>query len=195
MGLTERKHRPEYVALQQEWAMWVRQMEKTLPGYGEQHEALGWMVRILTGVRVLYCLFYLIMTFVYGMEKTNAVLMLLGPFIFYGWYMLMLRDGPVLKVLTLIGRGASIAWGGVSLLEMSMWLPFPLIFMLVLAAVIEFIEAVFCIYMLFNPLARNTIRLNRAFARGMRVQVPDEVLEKMAAYRNEAADGEKSEDE
>ena len=50
-------------------------------------------------------------------------------------------------------------------------------FMLVMAAAIEFIEAVFCIYMLFNPLARHTIRLNRAFARGMRVQVPDEELE------------------
>ena len=50
-------------------------------------------------------------------------------------------------------------------------------FMLVMAAAIEFIEAVFCIYMLFNPLARHTIRLNRAFARGMRVQVPDEVRE------------------
>ena len=46
--------------------------------------------------------------------------------------------------------------------------------MLVMASAIEFIEAVFCIYMLFNPLARHTIRLNRAFARGMRVQVPDE---------------------
>ena len=67
-------------------------------------------------------------------------------------------------------------------------------FMLVMAAAIEFIEAVFCIYMLFNPLARHTIRLNRAFARGMRVQVPDEVLEEMAAYRNETADEEDNEE-
>ena len=110
---------------------------KTLPGYGEQNEALHWMVRILTGVRVLYCLFYLIMTFVYGMEKTNAVMTLLGPFIFYGWYMLMLRESPVLTVLMLIGRGASIVWGGVSLLQMSWWLPFPLVFMLVTAAAID----------------------------------------------------------
>ena len=88
-----------------------------------------------------------------------------------------LRESPVLTVLMLIGRGASIVWGGVSLLQMSWWLPFPLVFMLVTAAAIEFIEAVFCIYMLFNPLARHTIRLNRAFARGMRVQVPDEGLE------------------
>ena len=113
MGFIKRKHRPEYAAVQREWAMWVKQMEKTLPGYGEQNEALHWMVRILTGVRVLYCLFYLIMTFVYGMEKTNAVMTLLGPFIFYGWYMLMLRESPVLTVLMLIGRGASIVWGGV----------------------------------------------------------------------------------
>lgn len=77
---------------------------------------------------------------------------------------------------------------------MSWWLPFPLVFMLVMAAAIEFIEAVFCIYMLFNPLARHTIRLNRAFARGMRVQVPDEVLEEMAAYRNETADEEDNEE-
>ena len=133
MGFIKRKHRPEYAAVQREWAMWGKQMEKTLPGYGEQNETLHWMVRILTGVRVLYCLFYLIMTFVYGMEKTNAVMPLLGPF--------------------------------------------PLVFMLVMAAAIEFIEAVFCIYMLFNPLARHTIRLNRTFARGMRVQVPDEVRE------------------
>ena len=63
MGFIKRKHRPEYAAVQREWAMWVKQMEKTLPGYGEQNEALHWMVRILTGVRVLYCLFYLIMSF------------------------------------------------------------------------------------------------------------------------------------
>ena len=56
----------------------------------------------------------------------------------------------MLTVLMLIGRGASIVWGGVSLLQMSWWLPFPLVFMLVMAAAIEFIEAVFCIYMLFN---------------------------------------------
>ena len=177
MGFIKRKHRPEYATVQREWAMWGKKKKKTLPGYGEQNEALHWMVRILTGVRVLYCLFYLIMTFVYGMEKTNAVMTPLGPFIFYGWYMLMLRESPVLTVLMLIGRGASIVWGGVSLLQMSWWLPFPLVFMLVMAAAIEFIEAVFCIYMLFNPLARHTIRLNRAFARGMRVQVPDEELE------------------
>ena len=108
MGFIKRKHRPEYATVQREWAMWGKQMEKTLPGYGEQNEALHWMVRILTGVRVLYCLFYLIMTFVYGMEKTNAVMTLLGPFIFYGWYMLMLRESPVLTVLMLIGRGASM---------------------------------------------------------------------------------------
>ena len=136
MGFIKRKHRPEYATVQREWAMWGKQMEKTLPGYGEQNEALHWMVRILTGVRVLYCLFYLIMTFVYGMEKTNAVMTLLGPFIFYGWYMLMLRESPVLTVLMLIGRGASIVWGGVSLLQMSWWLPFPLVFMLVMAALV-----------------------------------------------------------
>ena len=58
MGFIKRKHRPEYAAVQREWAMWGKQMEKTLPGYGEQNETLHWMVRILTGVRVLYCLFY-----------------------------------------------------------------------------------------------------------------------------------------
>ena len=42
--------------------------------------------------------------------------------------MLMLRESPVLTVLMLIGRGASIVWGGVSLLlRMSWWLPFPLV--------------------------------------------------------------------
>ena len=188
MGRIKRKHRPEYAIVQQERALWMKQMEEELPGYGEQNETLHWMVRILTGVRGLYCLFYLIMTFLYGMEKTNALLTLLGPFIFYGWYMLMLQSSSMLTVLMLIGRGASIVWGGVSLLGMSWWLPFPLIFMLVMAAAIEFIEAVFCIYMLFNPLARRTIRLNRVFSHRVRVQVPDEVLEEMAAYKNETED-------
>ena len=188
MGLIGKKQRPDQAVLQQERELWMRQMEEVVPGYGEQNETLHWMVRILTGVRVLYCLFYLILTVVYGMEKTNAVITLLGPFIFYGWYMLMLQSSPVLTVLMLIGRGASIVWGGVSLLGMSWWLPFPLIFMLVTAAAIEFVEAVFCIYMLFNPLARRTIRLNRAFSRQVRVQVPEKMLEEMAAYKNEAAD-------
>lgn len=41
MGFIKRKHRPEYASVQREWAMWVKQMEKTLPGYGEQNDGIG----------------------------------------------------------------------------------------------------------------------------------------------------------
>ena len=96
------------------------------------------------------------------------------------------HDGPAWLVYAYAAGGpyvdADRAWGeyrvgGVSLLPDELVAAISAGFMLVTAAAIEFIEAVFCIYMLFNPLARHTIRLNRAFARGMRVQVPDEGLE------------------
>jgi hypothetical protein len=40
-----------------------------------------------------------------------------------------------------------------------------------LAAVMEFIEAVFCIYILFNRSAAQTVRMNREFVRRIRAGV------------------------
>ena len=109
--------------------------------------------------------------------KTNAVMTLLGPFSFL-WLVYADAAGEP----GAYGVDADRAWGEYRVgrcvaASDELVAAIPLVFMLVTAAAIEFIEAVFCIYMLFNPLARHTIRLNRAFARGMRVQVPDEGLE------------------
>ena len=102
------------------------------------------------------------------------------------WYSWMLRSGKSIAVMMLFFRGGSIVYGGVSTLEMSAWLPYPLIFMVTLAMVMEFIEAVFCIYVLFNAENSQTIRLNQELDRRLQAgAVTPETLERMAGYRNE----------
>ena len=126
------------------------------------------------------------MTLLYGMPATQAVVNLISPFFFYMWYSWMLRSGKSIAVMMLFFRGGSIVYGGVSTLEMSAWLPYPLIFMVTLAMVMEFIEAVFCIYVLFNAENSQTIRLNQELDRRLQAgAVTPETLERMAGYRNE----------
>lgn len=144
------------------------ELEKEYPGYLEIDDKLHTIVRLLTGLRILYSLFYLAMTFLYGMEPFQAVMNLVSPVFFYLWYSLMLRSGKMVAVLMLLFRGISIVYGGVSVLSISAWVPYPLIFMLVLALVIEFVEAVFCIYTLFNAENAQTIRLNLGVENSLR---------------------------
>lgn len=138
-----------------------RQIEEKYSGYLEIDDKLHVMVKILTGLRILYSLFYLAMTGLYGMPLWQALINLTGPVFFYLWYVWMLYSGKGLAVLMLLFRGISLVYGGVSALEMSFWLPYPLIFMLTLALVMEFAEAVFCIYILFNAENAEVIRLNK----------------------------------
>ena len=168
----------------------LRQLEEENPGYLEMEERLRMIVRILTGVRILYSIFYLAMSLLYEMPLINAVVNLISPFFFYVWYSYMLQSGRMIAVFMLLFRTGSIIYGGVSLLDMSFWLPYPLIFLLTLAILMEFTESVFCIYVLFHSDAAQAIRLNRELERRLQAGVvaPGK-LEQMAAYRN-ACDGE-----
>lgn len=184
---------PMRAASPEERRAYEQMLESQNPGYGEENIKLYSMVRILTGVRMVYGLFYLLMTFLYGLEVKQGFLTLLSVFIFYLWYTVMLRSGKFIAVMMMVFRGGSIAVNGVSILQMSFWLPFPLIFTLVAACVMEFAEAVFCIYVLFNGRAAGTIRLNREMDAALSKGVSPKTLERMAEYRNPYGDGEEAE--
>lgn len=185
MSITVKRRQVRTVTQEERQAMRLK-LEEEYPGYLEVDEKLHTMVKILTGLRILYSFFYLAMTLLYGMPATQAVVNLISPFFFYMWYSWMLRSGKSIAVMMLFFRGGSIVYGGVSTLEMSAWLPYPLIFMVTLAMVMEFIEAVFCIYVLFNAENSQTIRLNQELDRRLQAgAVTPETLERMVGYRNE----------
>lgn len=158
MNLTAESRRAKKQKLRQAMR---RQIEETYSGYLETDDKLHVMVQILTGLRILYSLFYLAMTCLYGMPLWQALMNLAGPVFFYLWYIWMLYSGKGTAVLMLLFRGVSLVYGSVAALEMSFWLPYPLIFMLTLALLMEFVEAVFCIYILFNSENAKVIRLNK----------------------------------
>ena len=146
----------------EEKAAWRREKEKEYPGYLEENEKLQAIVRILTAVRILYGGFYLGMQALYGLPLARGLLMLLSPLFFYFWYTFMLRSGRLFAAAMLLIRGMGIVYGGVAILNMSWLLPWPLLFTMTAAVVMEFTEAVFCIYVLFVARAAMAVRLNRA---------------------------------
>lgn len=194
-----RRKTPARVVSPEERAAFAAELENQYPGYLEENNKLTTMVRILTGNRVLYALFYIAMTYFYDIQESQGWMNLFGSFFFFLWYSLMIRSGKFVAVAMLVFRGISISLAGPSILEMSLYLPFPLIFTLVLSVVMEFIEAVFCIYVLFNSFAAQTVRINRMLTQHMASGVPSATLEKMAEYQNPytgedaAADQEKAE--
>lgn len=179
-----RRKAPTRVISPEERAAFAAELEKQFPGYLEENSKLITIVRILTGIRVLYALFYLVMTLFYEIQASQGWMNLFGCFFFFLWYSLMIRSGKFVAIAMLVFRGISISLAGPSILEMSLYLPFPLIFTLVLSVVMEFIEAVFCIYVLFNSTAAQTVRLNRVLDQQMTKGVPAATLEKMAEYQN-----------
>lgn len=175
---------PARVVTPAERMAYARIIDGQNPGYLEENVKLLSIVKILTGVRVVYGLFYFAMTFLYGLSMTQGFLTLFSAFVFYIWYSVMLRTGKIVAVLMMVFRGGSIVFSGVSILQMSFWLPYPLIFTLVAAAVMEFCEAVFCIYVLFNRQAARAIRLNREMDVTLSKGVSPKTLERMAEYQN-----------
>lgn len=181
--------RQKHIVTKEERMAWQRELEKEFPGYLEMNEKLYTIVNILTGVRILYGLFYLAMSVLYEMPIAAAVINLFGPFFFYFWYTWMLKSGRFVAVMMLLFRGGAIVYGGVSLLEMSLWLPWPLLFLLTASHMIQFVEAVFCIYVLFQSDAAQTVRLNQELVQKIQTGiVASETLGQMAGYRNEFQD-------
>lgn len=168
----------------QEREAFKQEIEKKYPGYLDENLRLITIVRIFTGIRVLYGLFYLFITMIYSLPITQGFLTVFGALFFFMWYSWMLKSGKGIAIMMLCLRGFSIVTGGVSILEMSYWLPYPLIFTLTAACVMEFCEAVFCIYILFNRNAAMTIRLNREMEAQLMRGVSSGTLERMAEYQN-----------
>ena len=64
-----------------------------------------------------------------------------------------------------------------------------MIFTMIARMAMQFLEAVFCIYVLFNRQASMTVKLNRAMSVYFsKKAVSRTTLEQMAGYRNEAAE-------
>ena len=159
-------------------------IERDNPGYMDENTKLTQLVKTLTGVRMLSGIFNICMFKMYDLSLVQPIILFFSAFFFLFWYMWMLRSGKLVAVFMMCVRGYSIISGGAALLNMAGWLPYPLIFMLTAAGVMEFVEAVFCIYVLFHPFAAHTIRLNKAlFQRLMRAVDPVE-LNRMAGYQN-----------
>lgn len=175
---------PVRVVTAQEREAFRQEIERQYPGYLNENLKLTTIVKIFTGLRVLYGLYYLVITLVYGLSVVQGLFTIFSAFVFYLWYSWMLKAGKGIAVLMLCLRGFSIVSGGVSILQMSFWLPYPLIFTLTTACVMEFCEAVFCIYILFNRTASAVIRLNREAETHLMRGVPAETLERMAEYKN-----------
>ena len=160
-------------------------LEQKSPGYMDENTKLTQIVYTLTGVRLLYGLFNICIFKMYDLSLAQPVILFLSAFFFLFWYMWMLRSGKLVAVFMLCVRGYSIISGGAALLNMATWLPYPLIFMLTAAGVMEFVEAVFCIYVLFHPFAAHTIRLNKALFQGLMLAAVDErELRRAAGYHN-----------
>lgn len=194
-----RSKTPARVVTAQEREAFRQEIERQYPGYLNENLKLTAIVKIFTGLRVLYGLYYLMITVVYGLSMVQGLFTIFSAFVFYLWYSWMLKAGKGIAVLMLCLRGFSIVSGGVSILQMSFWLPYSLIFTLTTACVMEFCEAIFCIYILFNRTASTVIRLNREGEMHLVRGVPTGTLERMAEYRNPyseetSGDGEAQED-
>lgn len=153
-------------------------MEEISPGYLERNDKLHTMIRTLTGLRILYSVFYLAMSLLYGMSLVSAFINLLSPYIFYFWYTYMMRSGKWIAFLMLLFRGGSVVYGGISALQMSYWLPYPLLFTVTLAMVLEFTEVIFCLYILCSRKNGTVIRLNRTLEEQMKTAAKEEESEK-----------------
>lgn len=176
------------VVTPEEKKQYASDIEKTHPGYLNENVKLSTMVWILTGIRMLYSIFFLYITYVYEINDGTEWMNLLSTFIFLCWYSWMLRAGKIIAVLMLLFRGVGIVTSGVSLLSMAMW-PWSLLFTLTFAIAMEFAEAVFCIYVLFNGTAAQTIRLNKEMDRTLLSNgVSKTTLGEMAEYKNTYGD-------
>lgn len=167
----------------------AQEIEQEYPGFLNENKKLTAVVWSLTGIRVIFGLFFLYISHIYQLESMQGWMNLIGSFFFLMWYSWMLRSGKGIAVLMLLFRGYGIVTGGAAVLSSSPWLPLPLIFTLVFALIMEFVEAVFCIYVLFNETAARTIRLNKEMDQYLLSNgVSQTTLETMAGYKNSYAE-------
>lgn len=181
---------------------YITRMDEEYPGYRDEREKLYTFVKIFTGVRVIYSLFYIGLCARCGLDVTEGLVNLLSTAVFYFWYTLLLQSGWGVAALMLAARAIGLGIGGAGLLSNAPWLvaaapgavAAAVIFTMIAGMAMQFFEAVFCIYVLFNRQASMTVKLNRAMSVYFsKKAVSRTTLEQMAGYRNEAAEEEQEE--
>lgn len=181
---------------------YITRMDEEYPGYRDEREKLYTFVKIFTGVRVIYSLFYIGLCALCGLDVTEGLVNLLSTAVFYFWYTLLLQSGWGVAALMLAARAIGLGIGGAGLLSNAPWLvaaapgavAAAVIFTMIAGMAMQFFEAVFCIYVLFNRQASMTVKLNRAMSVYFsKKAVSRTTLEQMAGYRNEAAEEEQEE--
>ena len=181
---------------------YISRMDEEYPGYRDEREKLYTFVKIFTGVRVIYSLFYIGLCMMCGLDLTEGLANLLSTAVFYFWYTLLLQSGWGVAALMLAARGIGLGIGGAGLLSNAPWLvaaapgavAAAVIFTMITGMAMQFLEAVFCIYVLFNRQASMTVKLNRAMSVYFsKKAVSRATLEQMAGYKNEAAEEEQEE--
>ena len=181
---------------------YITRMDEEYPGYRNKREKLYTFVKIFTGVRVIYSLFYIGLCALCGLDVTEGLVNLLSTAVFYFWYTLLLQSGWGVAALMLAARAIGLGIGGAGLLSNAPWLvaaapgavAAAVIFTMIAGMAMQFFEAVFCIYVLFNRQASMTVKLNRAMSVYFsKKAVSRTTLEQMAGYRNEAAEEEQEE--
>lgn len=181
---------------------YITRMDEEYPGYRDEREKLYTFVKIFTGVRVIYSLFYIGLCALCGLDVTEGLVNLLSTAVFYFWYTLLLKSGWGVAALMLAARAIGLGIGGAGLLSNAPWLvaaapgavAAAVIFTMIAGMAMQFFEAVFCIYVLFNRQASMTVKLNRAMSVYFsKKAVSRTTLEQMAGYRNEAAEEEQEE--
>ena len=181
---------------------YITRMDEEYPGYRDEREKLYTFVKIFTGVRVIYSLFYIGLCALCGLDVTEGLVNLLSTAVFYFWYTLLLQSGWGVAALMLAARAIGLGIGGAGLLSNAPWLvaaapgavAAAVIFTMIAGMAMQFFEAVFCIYVLFNRQASMTVKLTRAMSVYFsKKAVSRTTLEQMAGYRNEAAEEEQEE--
>ena len=151
---------------------YITRMDEEYPGYRDEREKLYTFVKIFTGVRVIYSLFYIGLCALCGLDVTEGLVNLLSTAVFYFWYTLLLQSGWGVAALMLAARAIGRGIGGAGLLSNAPWLvaaapgavAAAVIFTMIAGMAMQFFEAVFCIYVLFNRQASMTVKLNRAMS-------------------------------
>ena len=92
----------------------------------DENLKLTTIVKTFTGIRVLYGLYYLLITLIYGLQFTQGIFTIFSAFVFYLWYSWMLKAGKGIAVLMLVLR-VQYCNRRRSILGMSYWLPYPLV--------------------------------------------------------------------
>ena len=181
---------------------YITRMDEEYPGNRDEREKLYTFVKIFTGVRVIYSLFYIGLCALCGLDVTEGLVNLLSTAVFYFWYTLLLQSGWGVAALMLAARAIGLGIGGAGLLSNAPWLvaaapgavAAAVIFTMIAGMAMQFFEAVFCIYVLFNRQASMTVKLNRAMSVYFsKKAVSRTTLDQMAGYRNEAAEEEQEE--